>query len=186
MTVSYFKRFRMEIDLVARLRGDGLEPDGYRLIPWRDDHVDQHAEVKYLSFRDEIDSLVFPCFGNQEGCLRLMNEISRKEGFLPSATWLAEYVGDGHQHREYCGTIQGICDEKGFGAIQNVGITPWHRGRGVGSWLVRKALEAFVNCGLRQAYLEVTADNRGAVELYQRMGFRRVKTLYKAVEVAYS
>ena len=31
------------------------------------------------------------------------------------------------------------------------------------------------------AYLEVTARNERAEQLYRRLGFRRVKTLYKAV-----
>jgi ribosomal protein S18 acetylase RimI-like enzyme len=35
-------------------------------------------------------------------------------------------------------------------------------------------------------YLEVTAQNDGAVKLYNRLGFRRTKTLFKAVELAYS
>jgi ribosomal protein S18 acetylase RimI-like enzyme len=32
--------------------------------------------------------------------------------------------------------------------------------------------------------LEVTAQNEGAVRLYRRLGFRRIKTLYKAVSLA--
>ena len=31
-----------------------------------------HAEVKYKSFREELDSNVFPCLGDREGCRRLM------------------------------------------------------------------------------------------------------------------
>ena len=37
---------------------------------------------------------------------------------------------------------------------------------------------------LGRAFLEVTAQNDGAVRLYRRLGFRRRKTLYKAVETA--
>jgi hypothetical protein len=40
--------------------------------------------------------------------------------------------------------------------------------------------------GLARVYLEVTAQNDGAVRLYKRLGFRRTKTLFKAVELAYS
>jgi ribosomal protein S18 acetylase RimI-like enzyme len=39
---------------------------------------------------------------------------------------------------------------------------------------------------LRRAFLEVTAQNAGAISLYQRIGFGRSRTVYKAVEVAYS
>ena len=34
--------------------------------------------------------------------------------------------------------------------------------------------------------LEVTAKNSIAVQLYRQIGFRHVKTVYKAVEVAYT
>jgi len=39
---------------------------------------------------------------------------------------------------------------------------------------------------LPRAFLEVTAENVGAIRLYQRLGFRNVRTVYKAVEVAYT
>jgi ribosomal protein S18 acetylase RimI-like enzyme len=32
--------------------------------------------------------------------------------------------------------------------------------------------------------LEVTVENAGAVRLYQRLGFRRVRTVYKVVDEA--
>jgi ribosomal protein S18 acetylase RimI-like enzyme len=40
----------------------------------------------------------------------------------------------------------------------------------------------FQEAGLRRAYLEVTAENNAAVQLYRSLGFRRAKTLYKAVD----
>jgi ribosomal protein S18 acetylase RimI-like enzyme len=160
-------------------------PRGYRVTPWQEALLDAHAEAKYRSFRVEIDANVFPCLGEREGCLRLMREITRRDGFLASATWLLEYCSaDGRS--EYCGTIQGVQDGSAYGAVQNLGITPRHRGRGLGTVLLRCALDAFGEAGLRKAYLEVTAQNVGAVRLYERLGFRRVKTVYKAADVAYA
>ena len=49
--------------------------------------------------------------------------------------------------------------------------------------LLLQALDGFRSVGLERAGLEVTAQNDGAVRLYQRLGFRRRKTLYKAVDV---
>ena len=69
---------------------------------------------------------------------------------------------------------------------ENLGITPPHRGKGLGSGLLRHALLGFREIGLRRAFLEVTAQNSGALRLYQRLGFRRVRTVYKAAEVAYA
>lgn len=186
MGLTYFKRFRMEIDLVGRSFAPGRLPEGYVLEPWRMPLLEEHAETKFQSFRSEIDASVFPCFAERSGCLRLMDEIVSKEGFLPEATWLIVCEAAGPQRREPCGTIQGLRDVAGYGAIQNVGITPHHRNRGLGSELVCRALAGFQRNGLARAYLEVTAQNQAAINLYQRIGFQKVRTLYKAVEVAYT
>lgn len=186
MGLTYFKRYRMEIDLRARC-GPPIEvPEGYLLIPWRKSLLDFHAEVKFRSFRDELDANVFPCLGELAGCRRLMRQISRKGGFLERTTWLAA-VGDFNaQSREYCGTIQGIRDHMGIGAIQNLGIVPAHRDRGLGACLMDRALDGFWDSGVRHVYLEVTAENEKAIRLYQRLGFQTVKTVFKVAEVAYT
>jgi ribosomal protein S18 acetylase RimI-like enzyme len=175
----------MEIDLVGRLFCTSAPPPGYRLLPWSRELLEAHAEAKFHSFRTEIDAHVFPCLGELSGCLRLMNEIAHKDGFLPGATWLVAYESRGAY--EYCGTIQGIRDRSSLGAIQNLGITPEHRNRGLGSLLMQHALIGFQQSGMRRVFLEVTARNSGAVRLYRRLGFIRARTVYKAVEVpAYS
>jgi RimJ/RimL family protein N-acetyltransferase len=184
MSVSYFKRYRMEFDLRGFRSIPVFVPSGYRLLTWHPDLLAEHAAAKHLSFRNEIDADVFDCLADLEGCQRLMQEISTKDGFLPEATWLAMYEDGGGA--ECCGTVQGIRATHKHGAIQNVGVTPAHRGRGVGSALICAALNGFQQVGLPRAYLEVTAQNDGAVRLYKRLGFRRTKTLFKAVELAYS
>lgn len=184
MGLKYFKRYRMEIDLRAFDRPLRLPP-GYRFVPWRADRLEDHIESMYLSFCDELDSTVFECLATEAGCRKLMTEIARKPGFVPEATWLVEYVAGPHK-AEYCGTIQGVKISSKLGAIQNVGVTPLHRGRGLGAGLVAVALMGFRQIGLPKAGLEVTASNRSAVQMYERIGFRRVKTLYKSVKLAYS
>jgi ribosomal protein S18 acetylase RimI-like enzyme len=183
MPVTYFKRYRMEIG-VDNVRLPPVDlPPGYRPISWRPSLLRAHADTKFRCFRWEIDANVFPCLGDPDGCLRLMGEISRRDGFLRSATWLIEYCQP-RRRAEYCGTIQGVAERDGIGCIQNVGVTPEHRGLGLGTTLVLCALEGFRRAGLERARLEVTAENTGAIRLYRRMGFSRVRTVYKAVEIA--
>ncbi|REK10791.1 MAG: GNAT family N-acetyltransferase [Planctomycetota bacterium] len=184
MGLTYFKRFRMEIDLLGQQFAPPPLPAGYRLLAWDDALLEAHAEAKYHSFKGEIDSNVFPCLGDWLGCHRLMQEIRAKQGFLPEATWLVGHETD--DGWEYAGTVQGIRDYSGMGAIQNLGVTPEHRSRQLGSALLLQALDGFQQAGLRRAFLEVTAQNNGAIRLYQRMGFAKARTVYKAVEVAYT
>lgn len=184
MKLDYHKRFQMERRLGSDVRLPQL-PAGYRFVPWTPERLLDHTEAKHLSFTDEMDAALFPCLQTSEGCERLMREIAGKPGFLPDATWLIEFVAGPHKI-EPCGTIQGIRVSPRVGGIQNVGVTPMHRGRGLGSALVAAAMFGFQQIGLTRAALEVTAANASAVRLYQQLGFRRTKTLYKAVEVAYS
>ena len=46
-----------------------------------------------------------------------------------------------------------------------------------------KSLAGFRLAGLKRVYLEVTAENQLAVALYASLGFRLVRTMYKAVKV---
>lgn len=185
MSLTYYKRFHMVFDLRQLPEMD--EPAaGYELLPWSPSLLKAHAKAKYQSFRWELDANVFPCLGDWRGCTRLMTDISKKSGFVPEATWLAVYRPASRWRRsiEHCGTIQGIRDNHGWGAIQNIGVTPEHRGQGIGTALIFRALAGFHEVGLQHAYLEVTADNEPAIRLYERLGFRRSKTLYKAVATA--
>jgi len=184
MDLTYFKRYRMEIELAGR---DLLvrTPPGYEFLVWDPTRLDVFAEAKYESFREELDANVFPCLGELDGCRRLMNEIARKPGFVPEATWLVLFRAP-RGRREPCGTVQGVRDRQGRGAIQNVGIAPVHRNAGLGTALMHQSLLGFRKAGIGRVHLEVTAQNLAAIRLYRRLGFRTVKSVYKAVEVTYS
>ncbi len=186
MGLTYFKRYRLEMSLQGNLFACPPLPPDYRLVPWHPSLLEAHAETKYRSFCTEIDANVFPCLGDRDGCHRLMEEISRRDTFVPEATWLMAYQPPGRATPEYCGTIQGLSDRQGYGAVQNLGVTPLHRSRGLGTLLLYQALTGFRSHALRRTYLEVTAQNTGAIRLYLALGFRRVKTVYKAAEVAYA
>jgi ribosomal protein S18 acetylase RimI-like enzyme len=186
MELTYFKRYRMEIDLAGRDFTPAAASADYCFVPWRPALLEAFAEAKHQSFRGEIDSNVFTCLGDMDGCRRLMTEIARKPGFLPEATWLLTCQRSGRGRPENCGTVQGIRDHAGQGAIQNLGIAPEHRNCGLGTSLLFCALTGFRLAGLARVYLEVTAQNEGAIRLYHRLGFVTVKTVYKAVEPVYS
>jgi GNAT superfamily N-acetyltransferase len=180
--VTYFKRYRMEIDLRAALQSAPLLPDGYQWESWRPELLERHAWAKWESFRSELDSHVFECLGNYHGCVNLMQEIYHRDTFLANATWMIRFDPAWGGKSVDCATIQGLAQAGSLGAIQNVGVIPAHRGRGLGRALVLKALEGFRAANMHRVYLEVTAQNTTAVELYRSLGFRVTRTVYKAVE----
>lgn len=181
-TTSYFKRFRMEIDLREAALPAPLLPDGYHWESWSPHVLERHAWAKWESFRSEIDSQVFECLGDYIGCLRLMQEIYNRDTFLANATWLISHDAPRGKPLQDCATIQGLAQAGALGSIQNVGVVPAHRGLGLGRALVLKSLEGFRLAGMNRVYLEVTAQNKPAVELYRSLGFKVTRTVYKAVE----
>jgi len=176
----------MEMDLRAgRPTFDEVDwgAGGYTWVPFEEGVVRDHAQAKFQSFRSEMDANVFPCLGRRDGCLRLMREISSRANFVPGATWLVRYQERPGGRATPVGTVQGL-ELEGWGAIQNLGVVPEHRGRGLGSALLMRAAAGFRAAGLDRMHLEVTTANTSAVRLYQRLGFRRKHVVYKACEVA--
>jgi ribosomal protein S18 acetylase RimI-like enzyme len=181
MTTQYYQRYRMEFDLSRAALPEAQLPAGYVWCAWQPGDEDRHAFVKFQSFRDSIDSEVFESLSDYHGCLRLMREIVRQPGFLPETTWLISVPGESGRPPLDCGTIQGVMLSEQVGGIQNVGVAPDHRGQGLGRALVLKSLAGFRDQGARRIYLEVTSPNVAAVELYRQLGFRHVRTMYRAV-----
>ena len=56
----------MELDLHQFVIPSIEIPPGYRFVAWDDQDLSKHAEVKYLSFRNEIDANVFSCFESRK------------------------------------------------------------------------------------------------------------------------
>jgi len=188
MAVTYFKRFRMELRL-DRLPGKSecaQLTEQFEFVPWSRKTLNAHAEVKWSSFRDEVDAHVFPCLGNLKGCRELMREISGRKDFAAEATWLVCRNTDFSRKLQPCGTVQGLLCSPAEGAIQNIGVDPGCRDMGIGTALLIKSLEGFQEIGCRFVHLEVTVQNSAAIRLYERFGFRHVETLFKMADVQYA
>ena len=177
--LSYIKRYRMERSLTEPLPCPFLPP-GFRWLAWEDPLLERHAEVHHQCFRDELDVQIFPSFASISGCRGVLETIRKRDGFCPGATWL---IGSGE---EVVGTVQGLSDAPRVGAIQNLGVLPEYRKRGLGIALLRQALIGFQQSGLTRVYLEVTAKNFTAIQLYRSHGFRCTRTIYKPILVTES
>ena len=182
MSDSHWKRYRMQFDLGGPRLNQPPLPEGYRWLSWRSLLLERHAQVKWHSFRDDLDGQLFSCLREAPGCLGLMREIVSQKSFCPAATWMIVYQPEPDWPASDCGTIQGVVRNGGIGSIQNVGVTPEHRRQGLGRALVIQALRGFRHAGLSLASLEVTADNSAAVDMYLSMGFEIIQTLYRDSE----
>lgn len=58
--------------------------------------------------------------------------------------------------------------------IMNIATHPAHRRKGLGAWLLAKALDICRAERAQQGFLEVRRSNHGAIDLYQKFGFIQV------------
>jgi ribosomal protein S18 acetylase RimI-like enzyme len=71
--------------------------------------------------------------------------------------------------------LVGVREPRGW--IAGMGVAPAWRGQRIGAQLLERLLSHMRVIGLRQAQLEVLDMNTPALTLYQRMGFRAVRSL---------
>jgi [ribosomal protein S18]-alanine N-acetyltransferase len=73
------------------------------------------------------------------------------------------------------------------GHIVSIAVKEQHRGRGVGTLLMRTCQEAMARKTATESYLEVRVSNEDAIALYQRLGYKvsgRLEAYYKDGEAA--
>ena len=69
----------------------------------------------------------------------------------------------------------------------SVAVREQHRGRGVGTMLMKASQEAMAAKAATESYLEVRVTNEEAISLYQRLGYAvtsRLEAYYKDGEAA--
>ncbi|MDO5580560.1 MAG: N-acetyltransferase [Planctomycetia bacterium] len=183
--VEYIQRYEMLFQFDSCKIPDeevDLPPD-YVWFPWNDRLADVYARVQYLGFRGEVDSEVFPTFRRFDSCWRLVQYIMNKPEFMPKASWLiGEQKGAGNGF--YCAMIQCSRKSKERGKIENIAVLQQYRHHGLGTAIIYKALQAFQKAGCCDVLLEATARNENAVHLYQKLGFKIIKTTFKETYVA--
>jgi ribosomal-protein-alanine N-acetyltransferase len=73
------------------------------------------------------------------------------------------------------------------GHIVSIAVREQHRGKGVGTMLMRATQEAMTKRTATESYLEVRVSNLEAIALYQRLGYKvsgRLEAYYKDGEAA--
>lgn len=63
------------------------------------------------------------------------------------------------------------------GWIAGIGVSPAHRGKGLGEELMHGVLAEARDRGIREVWLEVLVQNEPAIRLYEKLGFEQVRDL---------
>ena len=191
ININTFTRYKMRISLDSWKCPLIQLPAGFEMVPWSTNLIQKHSEAIYRSFKDSIDAKYFVTFTQQSRCEDFMRYLVHNSGFLPSATWLLrEKTGSGAARllhlpgsSKLAGTIQGLINQEFIGAIQNVGILPEYRGRGLSKLLLYYCLWGYQQAGLKIAQLEVTQTNEVAINLYKKIGFQVTEVIEKTPSI---
>jgi ribosomal protein S18 acetylase RimI-like enzyme len=130
-------------------------PGGIELVAWSGETAERFYQVYAASFRER------PGFPGD-----------------PAEEWIADYDDDDDFRAGWSVLAFDRDGDLGFvtasaGWIEQVGVVPRSRGRGIGAALVRETLGRMRADGATEAWLTVNVDNPGAAGLYRRLGFGR-------------
>ncbi|MEX2263873.1 MAG: GNAT family N-acetyltransferase [Bryobacteraceae bacterium] len=173
--VSTFDRAFMVFDLA----GTPVPPPG-RAFPhisietWEERHQEAAAQVIASAYSGHIDSQINDQYHSVAGARRFLANIVQFPGcgaFFQPASCIAV---DPETRR-----LQGISLTSlvayDVGHITQICVAPSVRGRGVGYEVLRHSLEALRGRGCRKVGLTVTSANRGAIRLYDSVGFHKLR-----------
>ncbi len=146
------------------------QQDGYEIRRWNEQDYQPAAAVITAAYRGHIDSEINDQYRTVTGSLRFLNNIVRFPGcgvFDGDSSFVAYH----RPTRSLVGVILCSRVKSDVGHITQVCVLPEHRGKAVGEALLAANLQDVRRRGFSMLSLTVTEANRGAVELYKRLGY---------------
>jgi mycothiol synthase len=155
-----YRRIMLETMYVRSLTGDLPDaelPSGITLQPWNDASAADFYAAYRASFRDR------PGFPDP-----------------PAQEWIEGYDSDDEFHPELSLLARADGEPVGFvtagemknlGWINQIGVAPAWRRRGLAATLMLRALRGLRDAGLQEAGLHVHVNNPGAARLYEKLAF---------------
>lgn len=141
---------------------------------WSDHHQDAAAHLIAAAYEGHIDSRINDQYRSVEGARRFLYNIVQYPGcgaFYRPASYAAFEAESGR----LCGISLASLVALDCGHITQICVSKAVRGTGVGYELLRRSLTTLRDAQCRSASLTVTAANRGALELYEQVGFETLR-----------
>lgn len=163
----------MRIDFRTAQLGPGHVRRPMYLETWSDHYHEGAAQVIAAAYSGHVDSRINDQYRSVAGARRFLFNIVQYPGcgafFRPASYAAFEPNG------RICGISLSSLVSPHCGHITQICVTPAVRGTGIGHALLRQSLTTLRDMGCEAASLTVTADNRDAVALYERVGFRTIR-----------
>jgi ribosomal protein S18 acetylase RimI-like enzyme len=163
----------------ARLSGKPLS-SGLRLEPWSDRAFESAARLIHLAYADHVDGEINDQYRSEAGGMKFLRNIVLLPGcgqFMQEASFIMRPVtGD-----RPIGMVLTSMVAEGVGHTTQVCVAPGYQCHGIGRTLMEQSIQALRRRGFHALSLTVTASNAPAVQLYEHLGFRTIKTFAAGV-----
>jgi ribosomal protein S18 acetylase RimI-like enzyme len=177
--MSVFDRNFMRIELEKAGELKPVEPPVV-IEQWSEQRQEAAAHLIPRTYAGHQDSEINDQYRSVGGARRFLHNIIQYPGcgafFRPGS-----YVALDRGSAETIGISLASLVAPDVGHITQVCVAPDHQGARIGYEMLRRSLTALRRAGCRKATLTVTAANRGAVGLYERMGFEIVHRFWAFV-----
>jgi ribosomal protein S18 acetylase RimI-like enzyme len=151
---------------------------------WSDLYQDGAAQLIAAAYAGHIDGRINDQYRTPLGARRFLHNVVQYPGcgsFYRPASYAAFEASSGR----LCGLSLASIVAPECGHVTQICVAPGVRGTGVGHELLRQSLGTLRDVGCRSVSLTVTAANVGAVELYERVGFRTIERFFALVWEGY-
>ena len=165
-----FSEVEMRVQIRDRSRQAAL-PDGFLAEAWTPDNASRFYRAYCKAFQTRTDHL------SPEGMWSHHFMDPTDAEFSPLQSILITTEG------EPAGYVVVHCYDREDGVegkeywIAQVGVAPGYRRRGLARWMLRQVMNEVHALGYVELTLTVNVNNPGAMQVYERMGFRAVKTM---------
>jgi ribosomal protein S18 acetylase RimI-like enzyme len=170
----------MLLDLPSFPEPGAVASAGMRLDRWHDRFFDPCAKLIYLSYANHVDGEINDQYRSRSGALRFLKNIILLPGcgqFVPSASFVLRQAGGD----ELIGAVLTSEVSPGVGHTTQICVLPGYQGHGLGRMLMLIAIDTLRTMKFNELTLTVTADNKTAVRLYEKLGFRTIKSFTAGV-----
>ena len=175
----YTRQF-MLLDLHQAAKSNSDTLTGLRLDRWSDRYFDPCAKLIYLSYANHVDGEINDQYRSHTGALKFLKNIILLPGcgqFVPNASFVLREPGSD-------ALVAAVLTSEvspGVGHTTQICVVPGQQGHGLGRILMHKASDALRAMKFKELTLTVTSENRVAVQLYHRLGFRTIKSFTAGV-----
>jgi ribosomal protein S18 acetylase RimI-like enzyme len=163
----------------ARLTSPALS-SGLRIEQWVDRSFESAARLIQLAYADHVDAEINDQYRSEAGGMKFLRNIVLLPGcghFLPEASFVVRPAGEDR----IVGMILTSTVAERVGHTTQVCVMPGYQGHHIGRQLMERSIDALRKRGYDSLSLTVTAVNQHAVDLYERLGFRTIKTFAAGV-----